>query len=62
MIAKLKGAVVEALADHAVRQRLADLGQGLPARNKRQRHWSPPQGQNGEVVADFIKATGIEAR
>ena len=31
IIAKLNAAVVEALADPAVRQRLADLGQEIPA-------------------------------
>jgi len=34
VIAKLNGAVVDALADPAVRQRLADLGQEIPSREQ----------------------------
>jgi tripartite-type tricarboxylate transporter receptor subunit TctC len=34
VVAKLNAAVVEALADATVRQRLADLGQELPAREQ----------------------------
>jgi tripartite-type tricarboxylate transporter receptor subunit TctC len=34
IISKLNGAVVQALADHSVRRRLADLGQEVPARDR----------------------------
>ena len=46
IITRLDGAVVDALADARVRQRLADLGQELP----------PPEEQNPETLAAFHKA------
>ena len=46
IITRLDGAVVDALADARVRQRLADLGQELPA----------PEEQNPETLAAFHKA------
>ena len=46
IIARLNAAVVDALADARVRQRLADLGQELP----------PPEEQNPETLAAFHKA------
>ena len=46
VIAKLNAAVVEALADPAVRQRLADIGQEIPAREQ----------QTPEALGAFQKA------
>jgi tripartite-type tricarboxylate transporter receptor subunit TctC len=46
IITRLNGAVVDALAEARVRQRLADLGQELP----------PPEEQNPETLAAFHKA------
>ena len=46
IIAKLNAAVVEALADPTVRQRLADLGQEIPPREQ----------QTPEALAHFQKA------
>ena len=46
VIARLNAAVVEALADPAVRQRFADLGQEIPAREQ----------QTAEVLAAHHKA------
>ena len=46
VIAKLNTAMVETLANPAVRARLADLGQALPARNR----------QTPEALAAYHKA------
>jgi tripartite-type tricarboxylate transporter receptor subunit TctC len=45
-IAKLNGAVVDALADAGVRKRLADLGQEIP----------PREDQNPQTLAAYHKA------
>jgi tripartite-type tricarboxylate transporter receptor subunit TctC len=46
IIAKLNGAVVDALADAGVRKRLADLGQEIP----------PREDQNPQTLAAHHKA------
>jgi tripartite-type tricarboxylate transporter receptor subunit TctC len=46
IIAKLNGAVVDALADAGVRKRLADLGQDIP----------PREDQNPQTLAAYHKA------
>ena len=46
IIAKLNGAVVDALADAGVRKRLADLGQDIPPREE----------QNPQTLAAYHKA------
>jgi tripartite-type tricarboxylate transporter receptor subunit TctC len=54
IIAKLNGAVVDALADAGVRKRLADLGQDISAArgSKSADTRGLPQGRDREVVAD----------
>ena len=62
VIEKLNAALVETLADPAVRQRLADLGQDIPARNQQ-----TPEAlgvyQRAEMEKwwPLIKAAGIKA-
>jgi tripartite-type tricarboxylate transporter receptor subunit TctC len=46
VVARLTGATMEALADPAVRQRLADLGQEIP----------PPESQTAAALAAHLKA------
>jgi tripartite-type tricarboxylate transporter receptor subunit TctC len=46
IIVKLNAAVVEALADPAVRKRLAELGEDIP----------PPEAQTPEALAAYHKA------
>ena len=54
IIAKLNAAVVDALADPAVRKRLAELGQEIPPREQQtpEALARVPQGRDREVVAD----------
>ena len=54
IIAKLNAAVVETLADPAVRTRLVDIGQEIPPREQQTAGSARriPQGRDREVVAD----------
>ncbi len=62
MIAKLNGAVVDALGDSVVRQRLAQLGQTLPPRDQ-QTPAALGALQKAEIEKwwPIIKAAGIKA-
>jgi tripartite-type tricarboxylate transporter receptor subunit TctC len=63
IIGKLNAAAVKALADSAVRSRLADLGlETLPReRQTPEAPWFNAEGRHREMVAPIIKAAGIKA-
>jgi tripartite-type tricarboxylate transporter receptor subunit TctC len=62
IIAKLSGAVTEALADPAVRQRFADLGQEIPPTEQQAAGWLA-EFQKAEVEkwVPLVKAAKVKA-
>jgi tripartite-type tricarboxylate transporter receptor subunit TctC len=62
VIATLNGAIVEALADRTVSQRLADLGQDIPSRDEQTPEaFAALQKSEIEKWWPIVKAAGIKA-